>query len=916
MHKPRTKHSKRFLTFLSISISSTTTCNAFLSPRSILSSLPSLSLSNSNSSRSSSSLVSVVETGNKVIGRFGHSSIYLPPTFLGGGGQGNQLLIIGGQLDYSNSNNSSSGGEVEITNSVLKFNLGGELLWNKERESLGSSIPNNPDQSLQWQQGFEEQGFGFGSSTVSLNDQTVYLFGGIKSSTGDCYSNSDSDDDSGVIRSFNFTTTGSEGSEGWKSIGNENYWNPRTPPRRRQVSSVTIFNSTTLSNDFWVLGGIQDKYSSSSCSGVVGVEEEEIISGYMGIDRYSPLTREVESFEWKSPLDQPPISDYKIEVLKDGISIIVLGGQTRQGELVEMNKLLIFNTELREWSLKNTSGDIPLPRMGHVSTTLSSGSILIHGGLSSSSSSSSSSQTSSTPLSDLYLLTPPLEEEGEGSLWNWKKLVISNDSMNSPELVYHSMNQIIGETIIISFGLTNGGITSDEFWFLKVDELEGTFSWKDTFQGNQQAVDDLNKQQGLNKRGIEVVVNPKHDTSSTSSSSSAPAQTQQVQGSVNNNNNNNNNNIPSSFSSLGNAPSSTSSSFSSSPISSSSLDSKQNSLPSSSSSSTSSSSSSKSVTLGASIGATLGALTLLSLVIVLIRRSRSRSRSLQNNNNHLPPMMMTNSTTIQQQQTRGDGGGGAPLVSSLMFTRPVQKRMLSLGSTISERDNPFGDEFREQEQEQEQGERVNELGQLERTNSSTSTSTSTVRETITTTNTTSNQQQASSSSSSLLKRSKSSVQSIPFLSTITRDLLLSSPLITTTNTTPSPSNNDDKDDDEDKYTSPAPTISRAASSRRRTSKLPLPETPSELIGLAVTSDEGHQGGGGLPYRIENNNNSNKNGLTNWEQSFLKNQPRPRPGNEEGGGGIPAVLRPATPSTSNSLGVTGLRVRNADPFIDP
>lgn len=340
MRKPRTK--KRTALY-SLTLLSSTATASFLSPRSILSSLPSLSLSssNSNSNSNTTSLVSTVSTGSEnPIGRFGHSSIYLPPPL-------NQILIFGGQLD-------SNSTEVVITNTVLNYRVGGEYLW---RDGSGSAIPNNP--TTQESINDDEQGFAFGGSTISLKDETVYLFGGLKSS-GDC-SQEGGGEDLGLIRSFNFnsssySTSSSEGN--WKDESLED-WKPRTPPRRRQVFSFTIFNSTTLSNDFWVLGGISDKYSScSSGGGDAVIQGEGEVVGYMGIDRFSPLTRQVESFEWKEPNNKSndwigqPISDYRVEVLGDGSTIVVLGGQTRNGELVQMDKILSFNTELREWFLQ------------------------------------------------------------------------------------------------------------------------------------------------------------------------------------------------------------------------------------------------------------------------------------------------------------------------------------------------------------------------------------------------------------------------------------------------------------------------------------------------------------------------------------------------------------------------------------
>ncbi|GAA5911358.1 uncharacterized protein JCM6883_000065 [Sporobolomyces salmoneus] len=378
---------------------------------------------------------------------------------------------------------------------------------------------------------------------------------------------------------------------------------------------------------------------------------------------------------------------------------------------------------------------------------------------------------------------------------------------------------------------------------------------------------------------VEVIANPKAATllhsSVPSTSSIAPAQTNAAGGGGGNSNNN---------AAQGQqiAPSSSSSSTPSSPASSSSSSQIIVESPSTTPISPNikqNSSSSKSTTLGASIGGTLGALALLSLAVVLIRRRQKNSSSRQFSS-LMTPEMISNSTF-----QAGGTVGGAPLVSSLMYTRPVQQRRLSLGSTISEvqsengtiragnRGNPFGDEYG-----------VNELGQL-----ATSPSPSTPATGSTT---------GKNKGSSLLQRSKSSVTSIPFLSTITRDF---SPSVSSS-ISPNPAATSTAD----VYTTlPAPTHSDRRRSSNRRSLLPMPQTPAELIGLAVTSDDGHDG---VAYRSNGNEKVNGGG-EGWEKGFLNSvsipssqlREEPTGAGVNGGGGIPAVLRPATP----------LRVRNAD-----
>lgn len=104
----------------------------------------------------------------------------------------------------------------------------------------------------------------------------------------------------------------------------------------------------------------------------------------------------------------------------------------------------------------------------------------------------------------------------------------------------------------------------------------------------------------------------------------------------------------------------------------------------------------------------------------------------------------------------------------------------------------------------------------------------------------------------------------------------------------------------------------------------IPGTPAELIGLAVTSDDGHdQITYGLPYRAPSTTSGVGGGKEEggkeegWE-NFLKKSSNEFGMSglgmtqevEEEEGGIPAILRPATPAAGKSL-----KVRNADPFID-
>ncbi|GAA6062741.1 hypothetical protein JCM10212_000381 [Sporobolomyces blumeae] len=880
-------------------------------------------------------------------GRFGHSAVYLaPPT--------NSLVLIGGQLSSSSQNASSeSTTTTQIAGSVLEFRLASEFLWGDDRPV--SAIPDNPTtvDAL-------EQGWTPGAFAASAVDQSglAWIVGGV---TADCAAP--------VVQSLNSTSsTAPSPASPWSTPT----FSPRSPPRRRQAQSVPVFNLTTLSTDLWVFGGIADD---ATCSGM----GDGTTVGYVGVDRYDLSNGQVESFAWTEPVNlvdelgttsangtavqgawAPPVSDYTASVLEDGTSIAVVGGQTAEGDLQAMDTVLVYNVELRTWYVKSISGPTPSSRMGHTTVSLPSGHLLVYGGLS----------PSHSPLSDLNLLTPPsLTSFSEFSNstsdpWTWTALAISNHSMTAPSLAWHSSTWVVGGTIVVAFGIDETGEPSNKVWFLTIDELQGTYTWLDTFEGNQEAVASFEAEQAqagsssssssssnstttLNKRlvvenikalskemvkRVEVIANPKaYSTLSKSQTSSAPSSTATVASAVEtawaqggtwtgSGSSDAGQGAPESeltatsirSSSAAAAPSTSASSL---PIS---TTAKEN----------TSSGPDKATAIGASIGAIGGAVALVGLAIILIRRRAARKAS-EYCSPSTPNMM---SSAFHNGSGHGGGGGSgageAPLVSTLMYTRPVQQRRMSLGSTIStmpapseadtirplgepgqiDESNPFSDRHG-----------VDELGLLGRTRSTRSTGTATTP------------RGADKSGSVGCKTVASSVRSIPFLSTITRDLHTSSPSVS------SPS--------QDSYTLPAPTLTE---SRRRSSVLPssfpldgagplvdVPGTPAELIGLAVTSDDGHESNlshGRARSSVDDHSSTEsiqtnlaaqhhapttRAGAEPWE-TFLSNRPTapPTPGGPgssgtmagvgaAGGAGIPAILRPATP----------LRVRNADPFAD-
>lgn len=243
--------------------------------------------------------------GNATTGQalYGHVAVYLPSS--------EQLLLIGGQIGES--------GTV-ITKEIRTFNLYSELLYGPRPTSV---IPDNP--SLDPYLSSTLPPHAWAAATVDTQER-VWLIGGL---TQDC-------------RIDGAAYVLDAGGEGWTSP----VASPRAPPRRRQAAAVAVLNATTHLDDIYVFGGIAEAWT---CAG-------ETI-GYLGMDRWSTASTEVESIPWATPESatsryEPPVSDYTASLLGDGASIAVVGGQTTDGVLAHMDEVLVFGTKKRAWSLQ------------------------------------------------------------------------------------------------------------------------------------------------------------------------------------------------------------------------------------------------------------------------------------------------------------------------------------------------------------------------------------------------------------------------------------------------------------------------------------------------------------------------------------------------------------------------------------
>lgn len=548
--------------------------------------------------------------------------------------------------------------------------------------------------------------------------------------------------------------------------------------------------------------------------------------------------------------------------------------------------------------------------MGHSAVLLPSGSILIYGGLSS----------THVVLSDLQILNP--------RTYTWTRLVISDASMASPALAYHSATLVEGGTIIVAFGLDGQtGLPSNQFWFLTIDEASGTYTWMDTFAGNGAATASAiaarstlpmpklaRRGETFAKKAVQFIPNPKADADGSSAVVTSQAASTAAAGAEYGNGGGGGGAAATTdpVAPVEATPTTSSAAprytppFASEATSASASSASSNSLPANAKSDSSSSSSTGTI-IGASVGAIGGAVALVGLAFYFIRRRATSSSG---------SFRGPKTTTNMLAQSGNGTDPGAPFVSQLLYTRPVQARNLSLGSTapafspremfddnelpssvgaedlvpgedmagVGSRGQGLGvvqDPFADQH-------RVNEVGQLERSDSGTSSTNGVVGG-----GGHGHGGDATTGGGGVAAALQASVQSIPFLSSISR----------TTTTSPSPAASDS-------FTAPAPTLAARGGSIRRPgrsqpqqpplaaeSNLPMPGTPAELIGMAITSDDGHDA---LPYLLVSSPSE-----TSHDGASAGHASAPSSSSNNNATRIPAILRPGTP----------LRVANPDPFAD-
>ncbi|KAM0745710.1 hypothetical protein T439DRAFT_384690 [Meredithblackwellia eburnea MCA 4105] len=327
------------------------------------------------------------------------------------------------------------------------------------------------------------------------------------------------------------------------------------PPRRRQASSISLFNTTTNTTDIYLFGGVADSWT---CAPTVAGSQGGIVA-YLGIDRFSLAARnasaravgvEVESWAWSlgEGMGDVPVSDYTATVLGDGRRVLFVGGQSAQGGVRGLDEVLVFDSLTRGWTAVNTSvtnvnlSSVQAGLMGHTAVLPpSSDTIIIHGGLSTSSHSSNSTLS---PSSAILLLNT--------TSWTWSTPSRSNSSMDGnqtagPALAYHSatfisplLSSFISNTtlpisnsrgtILYAFGLNSTTTSSSsnstttlsaELYGLDVE----TFEWEIVPTAGGGVVQ-------LNAGRVRAVVNPKATETETDAGSTSSVMLQSTTSSV------------------------------------------------------------------------------------------------------------------------------------------------------------------------------------------------------------------------------------------------------------------------------------------------------------------------------------------------------------------------------------------------
>jgi hypothetical protein len=376
--------------------------------------------------------------------RWGHTAAYMP--------QSNVLLFVGGQVALSN------GGEA-VTNDVfaLKMNTsnvaGGKSHWTR------LSSENLPPHS------FAARAI---THTGDHKGEHLFLVGGA---TADCGATnapvhlwspaSDEDWTQGRWRAPNI----SDGQS--------------LPPRRKGADAIQVpvtlgLNSTEAKQAkaeggtaFMVLGGYVD-YTTCNASVPANLTKPAAYP-YMDIWLLNHTSNESEAYGSSLSVRTLPlnasmanmsVTDYSTAVLPANKTanttarVVFVGGRDVYGAFTPMNQLWTLDLSTSQWSrMQTTNGsdtglDIPLGRMGHSSTVLADGTILVHGGY-------VTLDVNQTASNDTYLLDPRVNPAV------WSRIMPNIDNGIAPRRAYHSAVVADG-VLVLGFGQQGMGSMSGE----------------------------------------------------------------------------------------------------------------------------------------------------------------------------------------------------------------------------------------------------------------------------------------------------------------------------------------------------------------------------------------------------------------------------------------------------------------------
>ena len=231
-------------------------------------------------------------------GRYGHSAVYLPYR--------KQVLFIGGQIGSRGS---------FFTDDVLALDM--SLPYDSRNPSSSSDFAGDLPRTA------------WAASTVDAQ-QRVWVIGGI---TEDC-----EDEATAYLL---------EDGNTWKAVGRQNKGN--RPPRRRQAQAVAL-DDGSMHSSIYVFGGIAEAHTCSL----------ETV-GYLAMDVWNATDPDnagaAVTVPWKDQIEVkkslpngPPVSDYAAVRLHQSDSILYIGGQDASGRMLEMDRILQYNTTSKLWS--------------------------------------------------------------------------------------------------------------------------------------------------------------------------------------------------------------------------------------------------------------------------------------------------------------------------------------------------------------------------------------------------------------------------------------------------------------------------------------------------------------------------------------------------------------------------------------